>query len=93
MGIYWIGGITWAADVENICANGAEDLCGFAGFMLDFFPYSLNINIFDQEFQNFEAQRYQEYVKDWSVPDNMIAEEFDLESITIPISIMVAEYD
>ena len=43
--------------------------------------------------QNKYTRRFQRFVEDWAFPDNHEAEEYDMTSVTIPISLFVAEKD
>ena len=93
IGIYASGDTTtWEADVAKICDELSSDLCAWAQGLATDEANSLKVE--DHAMQTGEAKRFQEYVDNWSSPDNIEGTLYPIDTIdTVPVSIFAAEND
>ena len=96
IGIYKTGGDSWAEDTANICANLSADLCEWAENLADS-PKGDGVNptkLSEHWGQMTWANRFQEFVPNWSDPENIEAPIYDLGNISdVPVSMIVSEND
>ena len=83
----------WQDDVQAICDNMNAYNCNQKK-KLDVDTDAKQSSRNDDHWaQNKYTRRFQRFVEDWAFPDNHEAEEYDMTSVTMPISLFVAEKD
>ena len=96
IGIYKTGGESWAEDTAKICANLSADLCRWAEGLADSGKGDsvVTTKLAEHWGQMTWANRFQEFVPDWSDPENIEAPLYELSNISdVTISMIASEFD
>lgn len=81
VGVYNIAGPNWHENVKKICDGGNKTICKWARNM-PLNGFGVSVKAYEHFFQNYETDRFQAFMEDYSYPDNSKSELFPLDQIS-----------